>query len=138
MTTRTAPPELTAFIRRTLGCGCPPEVFEHIADGPTHVSRAAGVRRRIDVGGRLLIYLVEPSDAAQALSSLHGWIAAGKTERDAAAMNRLRLVVALNAPDPEEVERLEGAFAEAARGDERLHLHILDPGACPMDPDAPG
>ncbi|MFD2111329.1 hypothetical protein [Thiorhodococcus fuscus] len=138
MTTEPASPELAQFIRQTLGCGCPPEIFEHVVDAPTAISRNAGIRRRIDVGGRLLIYLVEPHDADQALTRLTNWISAGRTERDSAGMNRLRLVLALDSPTPQDRARLESAFAEAAQGDERLHLHILAPSTCPIGPDAIG
>lgn len=131
MTAAAASPELTRFIRDRLGCGCPPEVFARVDESPTETSRCAGATRRIDVGGRLLIYLVESDTPDQVRSRLPDWIAAGRAERDAAGMNRLRLVIALPHDDPAALEPIRDAFATIAGTDERLHLHILRPEQIP-------
>lgn len=128
MTAAPASPELTAFIRDVLGCGCPPEVFARVDESPTEVSRRAGVTRRIDVGGRLLIYLVVSDDPARVVARMPEWIAAGRAERDATGMNRLRLLLAVPPAGP---SALAAAFAAAAGADDRLHLHLLRPDQTP-------
>ena len=50
------------FVREDLGCGCPEEVFDHVAlasrdagpDGPRHT--------RLLIGNRLLVYVMTASD----------------------------------------------------------------------------
>ncbi len=55
---------------------------------------------RIDVGGRLLVYVVEGEEAPEtAANALPALMAAGLAERQRAGFNRLRLVVASNDPD---------------------------------------
>jgi len=131
MTAAHASQELTAFIRNVLGCGCPPEVFERVDESPSEASQRAGVTRRIDVGGRLLIYLVEPDDLERIVAQMPDWISAGRAERDAAGMNRLRLVIAVLPADPAELVPIESAFAAVAGTDDRLHLHIVRPDQIP-------
>ncbi|MBK1701284.1 hypothetical protein [Thiococcus pfennigii] len=125
-----ATPELEGFVRKTLGCTCPAEVFWHVDESPREQSHNAGVVRRIAIGGRLLVYLVRaPRDdrPSSAAALMRGWVAAGLAERDAAGMNRLRIVVVLDGTHPALQAALGRAF-EAARpiGDARLHLHLID------------
>lgn len=131
MTTQPASPELEDFIRNRLGCGCPAQVFEQIGQSPTARSLAAGVSRRIDVGGRLLIYVIEPGNADHAIDRLPDWIAAGRAERDGNGMNRLRLVLAPAHSDARQIASLKRCFDAVADGDDRLHLHIIDPALLP-------
>jgi hypothetical protein len=122
-----ASPELEHFIRTTLGCGCPAEVFQAVDQAHTNASLAAGVTQRLAVGNRLLIYLVRVVDAEGAPAQIPGWIAAGRQERDALGLNRLRLVLVADASAPQWITRIEQSFAAAACGDDRLHLHVIHP-----------
>ena len=127
MSPKPATPELERFVRQTLGCGCPAEVFAQVDEAPSEHSLAAGAERRLAIGGRLLVYLLEAEDEAAAAAKLRLWVAAGLAERDAAGMNRLRLALVLRNPTPEAAETLERSFqAIAAEADDRLHLHVLD------------
>lgn len=90
------------------------------------------IRRRIAIGGRLLIYVAEPADAGLAAQRIGTWVVAGCAERDKRGMNRLRLVVALEEFAPEANRAIETAFAllpelTAVAGweDPRIHLHCL-------------
>jgi hypothetical protein len=91
------------------------------------------IRRRISIGGRLLIYVAEPADAGSAAQGLGAWVTAGRTERDRRGMNRLRLVVVLNVVTPETVATIEAAFSRlpelaptvAGAEDAHIHLHCL-------------
>lgn len=112
------------FVRRTLGCGCPDEVFQHLV-----VSRLPAVAGRppivqLQVGSRLLIHIVAPPEGAPP----NGWIeqlaANGRTARDRHGYNRFRLVIA--SPEPlASARELQERFARAIVGDEKAHLHFV-------------
>jgi hypothetical protein len=117
---------LWRFVRDTLGCGCPDEVLaaircEVIPGSPVK-------RRRLDVGGRLLVWVVD-----EARSPIGEMVAAclraGVEERDRLGFNRFRLVVAGSDPQLEELAR--AAFDARRPVDDRVHLHLLSPELLP-------
>ena len=112
------------FVRGTLGCGCPDEVFRSIV-----VSRLPAVAGRppilqVLVGSRLLIHVVSPPT----LEPANGWIeqlaAHGRATRDRHGYNRFRLVVASPAP-PASARAFADRFARAVVGDDKAHLHLI-------------
>jgi hypothetical protein len=112
------------FVRGTLGCGCPDEVFRSII-----VSRLPAVAGRppilqVLVGSRLLIHVVSPPT----LEPENGWIeplaANGRATRDRHGYNRFRLVVASPAPLAS-ARALADRFARAVVGDDKAHLHFI-------------
>ena len=117
---------MQTFIRSTLGCGCPEEVLQWI-----ECSRSESVPEhdllltRIDVGGRLLVYVLEGEEAPEnAVRALPALLAAGVAERDRSGFNRLRLVVASD--DPDAIAPLaQVVFSESAPEDDHVHLHIV-------------
>lgn len=120
------------FVRDTLGCGCPDEVFQHLA-----VSRLPPIAGRplivqLQVGSRLLIHVVAMPDGA----ATHGWIeqlaANGRAARDRHGYNRFRLVIASPVP-PVSARELEDRFARAIVGDDKAHLHVVDRGELPAE-----
>jgi len=131
------------FVRGTLGCGCPDEVFEHVV-----ISRLPAIAGRppivqLQVGSRLLIHVVAPPDGTAA----DGWIeqlaANGRTARDRHGYNRFRLVIASPTP-PTSTREFGERFARAVVGDEKAHLHFVSseqlpagfewPAPCPQVP----
>ena len=117
---------LRTFIRSTLGCGCPDDVLEWIECTHTEFDQEEDIRiSRIDVGGRLLVYVLEvvgPNGRAD--EALPAVIAAAMVDRTTGCFNRLRVVVAVD--DPEEISpRLERVFGESAPADDHIHLHVL-------------
>jgi len=109
---------VVAFVRGTLGCACPDDVFEQI-----ETSCSPG-RLRLDVGGRLLVYVIAGTDAGDVRERLPAWVQDGVAERDRYGMNRFRLV--LGSADPGAVRAVaEPAFAALAAGDDHVHLHCL-------------
>jgi len=114
------------FIRSTLGCGCPEEVLQWIECSRSEpIPEHDLMLTRIDVGGRLLVYVVRgdevPEMTAAALPAL---MAAGLAERESAGFNRLRLVLA--SPEPDTILPLaERVFAESAPRDDKIHLHVV-------------
>ena len=133
MPTAMTPPDRASiehFVRGTLGCGCPDEVFQHVV-----VSRLPPIAGRppivqLQVGSRLLIHVVAPPDAAVG----NGWIeqlaANGRAARDRHGYNRFRLVITSPAPLASARE-IEERFARAIVGDDKAHLHVVDRGELP-------
>jgi hypothetical protein len=116
------------LVREDLGCTCPAEVFDRMEAGQVALPGLAEPGRRIAIGGRLLVYLIEAEDAGQALASLPAWVSAGRAERDAAGMNRLRLVLVTAQPETV-APALQPEFEALPDHDERIHLHVLPPAA---------
>ncbi len=119
-----APGAAERFVRGTLGCGCADEVFRRVT-----VDRdlAVGHRRlawRIDVGGRLLVYVLEAGGPADLEGGLGELVRAGRAERDAGGFNRLRVVVAADDPAPLAAPA-QALFGRSGAVDERVHLHVI-------------
>ena len=119
---------IAAFARDTLGCGCPAEVFDQIQESQLDLPGLPDPGRRFGIGGRLLVYLVVPADPEAALAHLAAWVAKGRAERDALAMNRLRLAIAADYPEALSA-RLRARFEALPGLDERLHLHVVPLGS---------
>lgn len=88
---------------------------------------------RIDVGGQLLVYVLEVEGPdRRAEDALPAVIAAATVDRATSCFNRLRVVVAID--DPEEMQpRLERIFAGSAPADDRVHLHVVRTTDLPFD-----
>jgi hypothetical protein len=117
---------LRTFIRSTLGCGCPDDVLEWIQCTHTELTQEEDTRiTRIDVGGQLLVYVLEINGPdRRAEEALPAVIAAATVDRATSCFNRLRVVVAIDNPE-ETRSRLERAFNGSAPADERVHLHVV-------------
>lgn len=113
------------FVRDTLGCGCPDEVFEHLA-----VTRLPPVGGRphivqLQVGSRLLIHVVAPPGDAATCGWIEQLAANGRAARDRHGYNRFRLVIASPVP-PASAREFADRFARASVGDDKAHLHVVD------------
>ena len=117
-------PEIKRFVRETLGCSCPEEVF-HTID---RQELDHGIRgKRINVGGRLLIYLIRLDEESGIRDIVYSALEQGVGERERMGFNRFRLVLA--ASRPEELSGPAGlAFDRSEYRDERTHLHIVNEG----------
>ena len=125
---------LRTFIRSTLGCGCPDDVLEWIQCTHTELTQEEDTRiTRIDVGGRLLVYVLEiDGPDRRAEEALPAVIAAATVDKATSCFNRLRVVVAID--DPEEMgPRLERTFNGSAPADEKVHLHVVRSTELPFD-----
>lgn len=128
-----ATPALERFVRSSLGCRCPAEVFDEVEVSREPPAGNPEIGRRIAVGGRLLIYVIEGVSRDEALGRIEDWVRIGHAERERRGMNRLRLAVALAEPNPGAGPTLQDRFRSlplvagpAGRGeDPRLHLHLL-------------
>jgi hypothetical protein len=110
------------FVRNKLGCDCAEEVFKHIENEKD--ARAGGVklRNKLDIGGRLLVYIVEP-DKGTFGDKVPVLLKAGKDERDARGFNRFRLVLVSDDKDLKKVAL--NAFKNYKGLDEKVHLHVI-------------
>jgi len=124
--------DIERFVRGTLGCGCPDEVFRTVS-----LSRLPAVPGRpavlqLLIGSRLLIHVA----AAPAEPSAAGWLeqlaANGRAARDRHGYNRFRLVV-VGVVTAAPAAELEARFARALARDERAHLHLLDAAQLPAE-----
>ncbi len=117
--------DVKGFVRDTLGCSCPDEVFERIDYRPqAHVPGVAGALSRILVGDRLLVYVLFADDPRLIAHNLDVVLAQGKQERDACGYNRLRTVVVTQEVGP--IERLvESKFRNQAAVDAHTYIHVV-------------
>ena len=114
-------PEIKRFVQEILGCSCPEEVFNKI----DYQTASAGIiGSKINVGGRLLVYIL----TADGQSSIHEVVdtalAQGVRERAKKGFNRFRLVLAASRPD--DLRSLaEQAFNRSGYADDKTHLHVV-------------
>ncbi|EGV17103.1 hypothetical protein [Thiocapsa marina] len=119
--------ELERFVRGTLGCTCPDAVFERVEMREGPALPCGGSVRRIAIGGRLLIHVVEGVSVEDVNRGIHAWTLSGRIDRDDARMNRFRLVIGLDGLSTGDAGGIRDAFAAACDdGDDRIHLHIVD------------
>ncbi len=121
------------FVRDILGCGCPEEVFSDIRV-VKNMDAFAGlpVDYLLEIGGRLLIAVcaADPGHDIPAHLSRLAWT--GRQVRDRRGFNRFRLVIPRT--DPMACQELQQSFEDLIQGDERMHLHIVDPMILPRFP----
>jgi hypothetical protein len=133
-------PEIERFVRGTLGCGCPDEVFRSITVDRRPASATRPSRLQLLVGSRLLIQIV-PWPAEQATSRwLETLVSDGRATRDRYGYNRFRLVIVTPADGtvPAGVETVAERFARATTGDDRAHLHVVCADQLPVGLDSLG
>ena len=122
--------EIKVFIRETLGCGCPEEVFQYMDYQSNIMSGDVLLRARINVGNRLLIYVVDVEKRESIRNILSRLIDIGKKERDDLGFNRFRLVLASD--NMNEIRRTsEDLFRDSVK-DEKVHLHIVQKAVIPL------
>lgn len=120
-------PALEQFVRGTLGCACPDEVFRSVSVRRVPAAAGRPAFTEVLVGSRLLIRLV----AMPAEPASPGWLehlaTDGRATRDRHGYHRFRLVIAAPAGEqaPERTGSLAARFARATAGDDRTHLHLL-------------
>ena len=113
-----ASPALEHFIRSTLRCKCPDEVFQSVT-----IDRADS-HARLVIGNRLLIYVLEAAAVHAAGKAVCRLTGQGLADRNALRLNRFRLVVA-SAQPTQVLADAKAGFAKAAGDDDRAHLHVL-------------
>jgi len=119
------------FVRQSLGCSCPPEVFDiiNVEHNPVAYGKVQPGYLLI-IGGRLLVYVIEIKDWKSyegKLEQIFNW---GREKRDTGGFNRFRLVVATSDIEAARQKLLQ-QFDSLFVSDKRLHLHVIAPDCLP-------
>jgi hypothetical protein len=123
---------IISFVKRTLGCNCPDEVFSTLSCQSDIPCNGIVLDLKINVGNRLLVYVVTVNDPDSLVRILPVLVVAGKKERDGAGFNRFRLVLA--ADDVSTIGKEAGKIFSSINEDEKVHLHILPGKSIPQCP----
>lgn len=115
--------EIKAFAQQTLGCGCPEEVFQYIDCQSNIRVDDIPLVGKVNIGNRLLIYIVEISDINSIKHVLSFLIGMGIKERDGSNFNRFRLVLASDNADG--IRQVAEDIFGNINKDEKVHLHII-------------
>jgi hypothetical protein len=114
------------FVKQTLGCKCPDDVFEHIElERNVHLINDILLYAKINIGNRLLIYILEVSICGFLKDNMSAIVSYGKEERDRKGFNRFRLVLASEKDEGFE-QSVRALFNGIKNRDDRIHLHIVD------------
>ena len=124
--TSPASSDLQRFVRGTLGCKCPDDVFQSVAID------CREDHTRLMIGNRLLIYVVETTAEPPAGKAVSRLVEQGLADRNSQRLNRFRLVIACPEPTPD-LASAKAAFAAVAGDDDRAHLHVISAGQLPAE-----
>lgn len=114
---------ITTFVQRILGCGCPEEVFRYIECQSDIKINDLAVKNRVNIGNRLLIYVAEANESDPVSRILPLLCDAGKKDRDSSGFNRFRLVLAVDILD--DIKQAAEDIFKAINKDEKIHLHVI-------------
>jgi hypothetical protein len=122
---------IKTFVQQTLGCGCPEEVFNLIdCQFNVKLNGETILRNKINIGNRLLIYVLEVNNTGPLRNILPFLVKSGKAERDNLKFNRFRLVLITDMVD--EISKTAETIFYDVNKDEKVHLHIVDKESVPM------
>ena len=117
--------DIKAFTRDILGCDCPEQVFSRIVcEDNVKIDSGLIISHKINIGGRLLIYVSMPAQTSELSSELVKLVDSGEEERNDKGFNRFRLVLVSENPDiiKDDAQKL----FEQLEKDEKIHLHIVN------------
>jgi hypothetical protein len=84
---------IKVFTRDILGCDCPEEVFNKIiCEDDVKIDSELAISHKINIGDKLLIYILVLNQTNKLGSELPKLIDAGEKERNDRGFNRFRLV----------------------------------------------
>ncbi|MCX5720274.1 MAG: hypothetical protein NT055_10060, partial [Nitrospirae bacterium] len=117
--------KIKLFVIQTLGCACPEEVFQYIdCQHNIKLNDDILLHSKINIGNRLLIYVVEMNSPDLIKRKLPILIQTGKKERDSSGFNRFRLAIVTDKVD--QIKHVAGSVFENLKyKDEKIHLHII-------------
>jgi hypothetical protein len=117
--------DIKTFVINKLGCNCPSEVFNIIEwEKDIQLDQSINLNYKINIGNRLLIYIIEINDKEFLRRSLLKIVAHGIDERNQNNFNRFRLVIISNNID--EIDKSgQRLFDTILKGDQKAHLHIV-------------
>jgi len=109
----------TLLVRDTLGCTCPPEIFDHYQVS-SHISGDIPMVQLV-MGERLLVRIVDAARLDDPQKTALRLLIEGRAERDRLSLNRFRLVI-IGTCQPSQAQALTSL---PERMDPKVHLHIL-------------
>jgi hypothetical protein len=121
---------IKTFVQKTLGCGCPEEVFEYINCKSNIKLNDIVLSSKINIGNRLLIYVVNINDQNSIKNILPFLVSTGKGERDNLKFNRFRLVLVTDKLN--EIKGTAETIFRTISEDEKVHLHVVDKKKVPI------
>ena len=123
--------EIKEFVRNTLGCSCPDEVFKYIdCKSAVKINETIVLDYEINIGNRLLIFTVG-MDQVEALEVfIAKLVKAGMKKRDDNKFNRFRLVLHTKRVN-DTLEQAKVIFDNLII-DEKVHLHVIDKDNFPL------
>jgi len=108
-----------------LGCNCPSEVFNIIErQKDIQLDQNINLNYKIDIGNRLLIYIMEINDKEFLRQNLLKIVAHEIDERNKNNFNRFILVIISNDIN-ENDQNGQRLFDTILKGDQKAHLHIV-------------
>jgi len=123
---------ITGFVRNTLGCNCPEEVFQYIdCRTVVNIDESMLSAYEINIGNKLLIFAAAIDDIDSLRSVVAKLVHAGINKRDQKKFNRFRLVL-LTARASDMAEQASEIFNSLAT-DEKVHLHVINKDEFPIN-----
>lgn len=114
---------IKSFVVNKLGCDCPAEVFNTIKwQEDVQIDDEIILNYKINIGNRLLIYIIEIEDANSLNQVLSKVIRIGINERNVNKFNRFRIVLINIA---EIGSMADNIFNNLNIDDEKVHLHVM-------------
>ena len=111
------------FVQKTLGCGCPEEVFTYIDCRSNIPLNNILLSNKINIGNKLLIFIVEVNNPDSLKETLTSLVDEGIRERDSIGFNRFRIVLAIDKPGM--FKRYACDIFDTLERDERVHMHVV-------------
>jgi hypothetical protein len=121
---------IKTFVQKILGCGCPEEVFKYINCKSNIKLNDIVLSSKINIGNRLLVYVVNVNDQNSVKNILPFLVSTGKDERDNLKFNRFRLVLVTDKLN--EIKGTAETIFRTISEDEKVHLHVVDKKKVPM------
>jgi hypothetical protein len=115
---------IKTFVRDTLKCGCPDNVFNDVRIGLPSLYNTHSVKGGLEIliGGRLLVAVVPYKSVRNPDTDIPLMLKKGRNVRDDKGFNRFRLVL-VGVTDTAKRKELQGMTTML---EERLHIHLLD------------
>ncbi len=119
--------QIEAFVKGSLGCTCPDEVFD-VVDDVSGIEIAPGLSlfHKITVGNRLLIYVYQADKAEDLKAHVPILVRHGNDEKSLCGYNRFRLVILCDITAA--VRPIADPLFESVNDQENTHLHVIDRG----------
>ena len=109
------------LVRRTLGCTCPREVFDHFQVELCFLPPDSRPVIQLIMGERLLVWILDASGEVVSKERTFDLLRNGKKARDERRLNRFRLVLVGESPD----FAFDGSETTDPSIGAKVHLHVL-------------